>query len=362
MRRELAAAAVVAVAAAGVYLVFVRGKKKSQLKYVMGEVNYQAEHVPASVRSSGKVFVDRSTAGSDSPPVGEKQIAVRVPIRDARGLALTLDANGVKLVDHPHLRIDYEDLEAVARDYYPECCRLVKEHTGAKEVIAFDHNLRGSAVQSWMNKASDANVQSLGPQYQSPAAIVHGDYTVTSAPLRLRMLSQPPKANDTWKCVTNGRPLIDPLTVAQRLQRRYVFLNVWRNIADDAVMDMPLGVVDAMTVPNEDLVTFEVRYVDRTGENYLAKYAPAGGVADAYHKWLYFPRMTKNEALLLKTWDSAGPQFRGFEGGGHTGTAGTGTADEIRSTFCLHSAFKDETAPADCPKRRSIEVRLVAFF
>jgi len=31
------------------------------------------------------------------------------------------------------------------------------------------------------------------------------------------------------------------------------------------VEDMPLGVVDATTVPNSDLVTFEVRYVDRTG-------------------------------------------------------------------------------------------------
>ena len=31
--------------------------------------------------------------------------------------------------------------------------------------------------------------------------------------------------------------------------------------------------------------------------------------------------MTKNEAILLKTWDSAGHQFTGFQGGGHTGGA-----------------------------------------
>jgi hypothetical protein len=42
--------------------------------------------------------------------------------------------------------------------------------------------------------------------------------------------------------------------------------------------------------------------------------------------------------------------------------AGTGWFPKKRSTFCLHSAFKDNTAPPDCPKRRSIEVRLVAFF
>merc|ERR1711865_327326 len=140
-----------------------------------------------------------------------------------------------------------------------------------------------------------------------------------------------------------------------------MFINVWRNIADEPVEDMPLGVVDASTVPNKDLVTFEVRYVDRTGENYLAKHDPPGGVSDdRYHKWLYFPQMTKDEAMLLKTWDSAGVQFKGFEVEGHTGSKGAGWWPPTRSTFCLHSAFHDATAPAKCPKRRSIEVRLVA--
>ena len=36
--------------------------------------------------------------------------------------------------------------------------------------------------------------------------------------------------------------------------------------------------------------------------------------ARRYHKWLYFPRMTKDEAILLKTWDSTGSDFEGFEG------------------------------------------------
>ena len=104
--------------------------------------------------------------------------------------------------------------------------------------------------------------------------------------------------------------------VGRCLSRRYMFINVWRSVADEPVEDMPLGVCDATSVPNDDLVTFEVRYVDRTGENYLAKYSPPDGMADdRYHRWLYFPKMTKHEAMLLKTWDSAGAQFAGFEGG-----------------------------------------------
>ena len=195
------------------------GKKTRGERYVMGKVNYQAEHVPASVLSSGKVYVDRTTTGADNPPVGEAQREVIVPIRDARGLKLSLDANGVMLVGHAIRHIDYEDIGQVASAYYPECCRLVKEHTGAVKVIAFDHNLRGSAVQSWMNK-SDKEEESpkLSQQYQSPAGIVHGDYTITSAPLRLRMLSQPPKLNDTWASTTNGKPLISQDEVEQRLK------------------------------------------------------------------------------------------------------------------------------------------------
>lgn len=178
---------------------------------------YEDYDVPASVLSSGKVYVDRTTSGADKPPVGEVQRAVSVPIRDARDLPLSLETNGVKLVSFHQEDICFEDIDAVVSKYYPECCRLVKEHTGAKEVFAFDHNLRGSAVQSWMNKTGGQASASkpLDPQYLSPAAIVHGDYTVTSAPLRLKMLGQPPKANDTWKKTTGGQPLIHP----QRVER-----------------------------------------------------------------------------------------------------------------------------------------------
>ena len=73
-------------------------------------------------------------------------------MRNARGLPLSIDCNGVKLVDHVINHIDYTNVDAVVGQYYPECCRLVQKYTGAVKVLAFDHNLRGSAVQSWMNK------------------------------------------------------------------------------------------------------------------------------------------------------------------------------------------------------------------
>lgn len=52
--------------------------------------------------------------------------------------------------------------------------------------------------------------------------------------------------------------------------------------------DHPLGVCDGSTVSPEDYVTFEVRYADRSGENYFASHNPA-------HQWYYYPKMTKDE-------------------------------------------------------------------
>ena len=80
---------------------------------------------------------------------------------------------------------------------------------------------------------------------------------------------------------------------------RYMFINVWRNIADTPVKDMPLGLCDAQSFGSEELITFELRYADRVGEVYYAAHRDS-------HRWLYYPDMVKDEALLLKVWDSHG--------------------------------------------------------
>jgi len=39
---------------------------------------------------------------------------------------------------------DYYNEDSILHQYYPECCRLVQEATGADMVVAFDHNLRSA--------------------------------------------------------------------------------------------------------------------------------------------------------------------------------------------------------------------------
>ena len=43
---------------------------------------------------------------------------------------------------------------------------------------------------------------------------------------------------------------------------------------------------------------FEIHYADRVGQNYFAAHHPD-------HAWNYFPALTRDEALLIKQWDSA---------------------------------------------------------
>eukprot|EP00951_Prasinocladus_malaysianus_P012213 scaffold90928_cov52-Prasinocladus_malaysianus.AAC.1 len=70
------------------------------------------------------------------------------------------------------------------------------------------------------------------------------------------------------------------------------------------------------------------------------------------HRWYYYPEMLREEALLLKQWDSTG-LIPGHE---------EGTGKSSRSMFSLHSAFSDPATTEDAPDRESIEVRCVVLF
>ena len=75
-------------------------------------------------------------------------------------------------------------------------------------------------------------------------------------------------------------------------------------------------------------------YRERVGETLGFLYNPK-------HRWYYFPRMERNEAILLKCYDSK---------------------DDGRARFTAHSSFVDPTTPEGAPPRQSIEARTLAFF
>ena len=244
-----------------------------------------------------------------TPPPGTAEISWRsaprpVTIYNARVLARqpSLKQEGFLLrPNHSAVQDFYDECEMRAV-YYPEIERLVKDLTGACTVAIFDYNLRSASKE-------DRGRTGAFP----PARFAHADYTLCSAPQRVRDLF--------------------PKDAEDRLKRRFMFVNVWRPIGRP-VEDDALAVCDARSVEQSDLVATDLIYADRKGEIYNIMFSPR-------HRWCYFPRMTCEEAMLFKCFDST---------------------DSARANCVPHSAFHDPMASPNAAPRESIEVRTLALF
>lgn len=245
------------------------------------------------------------------PPAGTPSTNIvlephTVPVRDVRSVAgnLSVDREGVQLVERKSAVTDFYDEQQLRDVYYPEAEKLVAEATGASRVVIFDHTVR---KRQWgqQDRAPGAPRQ--------PVPRVHNDYTEISGPQRVRDLMG-----------------ADADTL---LKGRFAVINVWRPIRGP-LEDAPLAVCDATSVRQSDFVASDLLYKDRTGETYAVTYNPN-------HRWYYVSDMSADEALLLKCYDSASD----------------GTA-----RFAPHTAFEDPTAPADKLPRESIELRTLVFF
>ncbi len=314
-----------------------------------GSFKYLAPSVQHSLYRNAKVFTRRDRDGSDAGWEGVDLEARLMPVHDARRIddaaPRTLAQNGFEMRDRPLAKpgLDFFDHDQVVRSYYPHCADIVREASGASLVAAFDHNIRSAA-----GKQSRRRIEG-GQQVQGPAHVVHGDYTLTSAPQRLRDLAKLPGENDTLRTILpDGQPLLDTARV-ERAQAggRFAIINLWRNIAPEPVETHPLALCDATGVRPENLVVFEIHYHDRIGENYFAKHAES-------HQWYFYPALTRNEALLIKQWDSAGALA--------CSNGAKPDAVDAPCTFSFHSAFEDPATPPDAPERWSIEVRCVALY
>lgn len=313
-----------------------------------GDFNYMDASMESTLYRNGQVRIDRDRDGSDSQIMGAHFDQRHLTVYDGRLLVddqrPTLADNGFELTTRglPGA-IDFFDQSQVVHEYYAHCAALVAEWTGA-DAIAFDHNVRSASGQRAARRIEG------GQAVQGPARVVHGDYTLTSAPQRLRDLSEPATGNDTWRSVVDeGAPLIAPRRVEDVLASgRFSIVNVWRSIVPEPVVAFPMAFCDARTVEPDDLVVFEIHYPDRVGENYFSKHADR-------HRWTFYPEMTMDEALLIKQWDSAGTLAR------TGGARGDRSEPGAPSTFSFHSAFQDAHAPADAPDRWSIEVRCIVL-
>jgi hypothetical protein len=96
----------------------------------------------------------------------------------------------------------------------------------------------------------------------------------------------------------------------------------------------PLAFCDAKSIDASALVPTDLVYADKVGETYSFVHNPK-------HRWFYYSRLTPEEVILLKIFDSR--------------TDGT-------ARLTAHTAFEDPTSRPSAPHRRSIELRTLVFW
>lgn len=182
----------------------------------------------------------------------------------------TIDKNGFSVQDFKTDYQDWEDEDSTRSTFYPEVVDFLKRDLGAKRVLVFDHTIRTA------KSAAKKLTQETSTSQRSPVMLVHCDYTAESGPLRVKQLL-PDEADDL-------------------LSRRVAFINVWKPI-HNVVEERPLAMCDVTSSLPEDFLKLYLHYRDRNGENYVMKHTDS-------HRWWYFPRITPEKVILLKTFDS----------------------------------------------------------
>jgi hypothetical protein len=271
--------------------------QETSVDSIQATVNYLVD-------TGSEVFTYTGGPGSTEVRTGGTPDPRKVVIHNGRLEAdrFALERDGFRFVRHDTKVADFFDADQIRRVYYPEMEALVKQESGASRVVVFDHTLR---------TADDEQREEL--KIREPVRRAHNDYTEWSGPQRVRDLL--------------------PQEAEGLLARRFAIIQVWRPIRHP-VETFPLAICDARSLVPENLVISERRYPNRIGQTYAVTYDPA-------HRWYWFPRMRRDEAIVFKVYESL---------------------KDGRARWTAHTAFDDPTASADARPRESIEIRTLAFF
>ncbi len=269
-----------------------------ELAYVEADLNYVVDTGIPPV-----MYVDwPEEEHKATPPIYESH---RCKIFDARPIAdqFRLATHGFEMTCIPSKVRDFYDTEEITRVYDTEVAGIIKDATGARDVVVFDHTFR---------TLNDVINESKGTR--EPVKAVHNDYTDRSACQRVIDIM--------------GEDQADVL-----LQRRFAIVQTWRPI-NQAVLTEPFAMADGRTIPNSNFVPLQRRYSYRTAETYHISFNPN-------HMFYYLPQMTPEETYIFKVYDSD---------------------QEAGVRFTAHTAFDDPTSAPNARPRESVESRALVFF
>ena len=271
---------------------------EQELPSIRAMLNYLVEtgEKPESYGGVSQTVADQQRKG--------KYEEHEMPVYNGRVIAgeLSIEREGFIFVKHETKVKNFYDEAEVRLLYYPETEQLVKESSGAKRVLVFDHTLR----------SADSAIREEN-RISGPVRNAHNDYTEWSGPQRVRDLL--------------------PEEAEELLKHRFAVIQTWRPIRHPVERE-PLAIADARTIGIKELIPSARVYPDRVGEVYHCTFNPA-------HRWYYFPKMQRNEAIMFKCFDSM---------------------KDGRARWTAHCAFDDPASPAGAPPRESIEMRTLAFY
>mmetsp|Transcript_21099 Transcript_21099/g.36288 ORF Transcript_21099/g.36288 Transcript_21099/m.36288 type:complete len:448 (-) Transcript_21099:1349-2692(-) len=275
------------------------------------------------IKTSTYLYLDSKTRGYGyfglAPPIGVAQyggdgVGCDIQIEDGRDTTLKLDEASFELVECPttlstddFYKIQQEDSD-LKEKYEQEVTEFVKAKLGCDKIVCFHSQVR--------------NAQKEGKSGGVQGYAVGGPHTDSSA------LSGDEVALHT---------LADQKEDASKY-KRYLYLNLWRNISEDPIEDFPLAMLDERTTVKPD--DYLSRDLFMPKDYHIVQYGLNARHA-SQHKWYYFPKMTKSEGILFKQIDSDWT---------------------LSGRTCFHMAVEDPNAPKNAKPRESIELRMICFW
>lgn len=270
------------------------------------------------------------------------RVLVKTQVADVRGFEsdFTLQKQGFQWVHWPTTQKNWDDDEDIKQGYYADCEELLKKAAGASHAYAFNHVLRSEdweAVMQDIEKYKDHELETRSANNR----YIHCDYSYRGAEQFYQRLVVNGKREDLKRLAANPRC-------------RWALINLWRprkTIERDA-----LCVADAHSIKDDELAEQTIRWLkseDLTEEMKahpnINKYQQNGQDTFLWavkppadpttHRWYYASRMTPDEAVLFKMYDSR---------------------DDGQARRVPHTSFK---GPKDHgPPRQSVELRAFVFW
>lgn len=247
------------------------------------------------------------------------------PVLDGREASpgdLPFDQCGFELVEAPSSVTDWSDAEQVDGLAAAEFADLARDRTGCDHAVVVNVIFRNTAQAE---RVAD----------HAPILFVHSDYTDDYR----GMVTEDGRTYQPYLQESLARRGLDQEVV--RAASRIMVLQSWRNVGP-VRPDHPLALCDARDAGPERCVPFRIDEYGGVEAGFSTYgFRPPDSGTD---RWYTFPSMGADEAVLIRTYDSA-------------------LADVGGRFWTPHSAFRDpgvEDAPAN--RRASVELRALCIW